>query len=82
MTELLPWSLIQEFYANEWVELVDCVWGGLRPHPKRARVRHHAADRVELLDQIRQSGRATDATILLVSAMPVLVEQNRAHAVI
>lgn len=82
MTELLPWSLIQEFYANEWVELVDCVWGGLRPHPKRARVRHHAADRVELLEQVRRSERTKDATIMLVSSVPVLVEQNQAQAVI
>lgn len=66
----IPWSRIQDAFEGEWVELVDCAWRSDRLRPDAAKVRHHSANRSELLKKIASSGRIDDAFILFVGAIP------------
>jgi hypothetical protein len=62
----IPWSHIREAFAGEWVELVEYSWKGESLHPQAAIVRHHSANRSELLRKIAKSGRVDGAVVLFV----------------
>jgi hypothetical protein len=62
----IPWSRIQDAFEGEWVELVDFAWKPECLHPHAGRVRHHSANRRELLEMIAKSGRSEDAIVLYV----------------
>lgn len=69
----LLWSHIKEMYQNEWVELVDCDWEWGSASPRRASVRHHAADRSELLKKVQAAGELSGSTVLFVGHAGVVV---------
>lgn len=68
-----PWSRIREAFDGEWVELVDCSWGGDSLQPAAGKVRFHSSSRTELLKKIATAGRKKDSVILFVGpALPVV----------
>jgi hypothetical protein len=77
----IPWSRIQDAFEGEWVELTDYAWRHDRLLPDAAHVRHHSADRRELLAKIASSGRLKDAVILFVGqVMPSTLATSAALA--
>jgi hypothetical protein len=64
----IPWSRIQDAFEGEWVELIDCAWRNERLRPDAARVRHHSANRSELLEKIAASGRIDESIVLYVGS--------------
>ena len=78
----LPWSMIKENYAGEWVELVNCGWKWERPTPQWGCVRNHAADRNQLMRLIARSEAAPDATVLYVGTMEAPIAQWQSSATV
>lgn len=66
----IPWSRIREAFSGEWVELVDCAWKGDSLHPKAGIVRHHSADRRDLLKKIRETGSIEGSVVIFVGHTP------------
>lgn len=63
--------MIKESFGGEWVELVEFAWAWDRATPSWACIRHHAADRKDLLQKIARSGEVDDAIVLFVGAIEV-----------
>lgn len=74
MDKRIAWSQIRDFFAGNWIELVDVEWNQNATFPTRARVRHYAAERSTLIDQIAKSREIEDAVILYVGNMSPLIE--------
>lgn len=74
MNPTLSWHSIRDFFKGQWVELIDCEWDARKPFPKRARVRHHAWDRQELLAAIEESGEIDSSTIIYIGVIDSVVE--------
>ena len=74
----IPWSRIREAFDGEWVELTQYSWKPESLHPHAGRVRHHSADRRELLKMIARSGRIEGAVVLFIgpSFPAVLAERS------
>ena len=74
----IPWSQIREAFDGEWVELTHYSWRSESLHPSAGRVRHHSANRRELLKMIARSGRVEGAVVLFVgpSLPSALAEQG------
>ena len=70
-TPRLPWSMIKESFAGEWVELVEFAWKWDRPTPTWACIRHHDSDRKELMRKITRSGEVEESIVLFVGAAEV-----------
>jgi hypothetical protein len=68
----IPWSRIQEAFSGEWVELVECAWKADSLHPRAGIVRHHSADRRDLLKKIRASGCVEGSVVMFVGNIPSL----------
>lgn len=79
MNPTLSWHSIRDFFKGQWVELIDCEWDARKPFPKRARVRHHAWDRQELLAAIEESGEMESSTIMYIGVIECVVEAAEVH---
>jgi hypothetical protein len=77
----IPWSHIREAFAGEWIELVEYSWKGESLYPQAAVVRHHSANRGELIRKIAQSGRVDGAVVLFVgSSFPAFLTSTAASS--
>lgn len=66
MQRRLSWNQIKAIYRGEWVELTELDWEWDSPFPKRAVVRHHFADRADLMAAVRRDNRcATEQSTIL-----------------
>lgn len=74
MNHMLSWHSIREFFKGQWVELIDCDWEWSRSYPRKARVRHHAWDRNELLAHIEAAGERRESTIMYVGVLDSVIE--------
>lgn len=63
MSARLPWKLLREAFAGEWVELVDYEWEWGAPVPRWGKVRSHASDRNSLIKIMRADEKARGDTI-------------------
>ena len=75
------WSQLKDFFEGEWVELVDYKWDWNQPCPAWARIRNHASDRMELLNQIREDGAVEGAVVLFIGNNHSTYEHSLSAAV-
>ena len=80
-TERLPWAILAQIHAGEWVELVDFAWRWEKPNPSWATVRHHSSDRRGLMEKIRADGEIQGAVVLFVGAIGATIEPRLAAAI-
>jgi len=76
----IPWSRVKEFYGGEWIELVDFDWPWNRSTPLWGRVRHHAADRSDLMKKIAADPSKNEAVIMFVGTQHAFVRHFEAVA--
>lgn len=64
MERKLPWALIKSTFKNKWVELIDVDWDWNEACPSRARIRHVASDRENLMLKIHSGESVSDSVVL------------------
>jgi hypothetical protein len=77
----IAWSKLKNFFEGQWVELVDYKWDWNAAAPSCARIRHHATDRSELLELIRQDKKIPGSVVLFIGAQHSSFEHSLSAAV-
>jgi hypothetical protein len=73
----IPWSRIREAFHGEWIELTSYSWRPDALHPDAGRVRHHSANRRELLKMIAHSGRIDGSVVFFVGpSFPAVLAES------
>lgn len=67
MNDILKWEEIQNFYQNQWVQLIDFDWPEDEPHPRCGKVRLSASSRKDF-NKLVLNSEPVDAARLYVGS--------------